>query len=114
MSRVLVLDDEPLIAMMIEDWLTELGHAVVGPAHNLAAAMTLVEAGGIDAAFLDLTLGDGNSYGVAQALDERSVPFAFITGHGGAVQAQFAKAPVLAKPFDFEAVRQTMAKLADR
>jgi len=111
MSRVLVLDDEPLIAMMIEDWLTELGHTVAGPAHNLASAMQLVEAGGIDAAFLDLTLGDGNSYGVAEALGAQSVPFAFMTGHGGAVQAGFVDAPVLAKPFDFEAVRRTMARL---
>jgi CheY-like chemotaxis protein len=112
MSRVLVLDDEPLIAMMLEDWLAELGHAVVGPAHNLPAAAKLVEAGGIDAAFLDLNIGSGNSYAVAEALAAQSVPFAFITGHGGAVQAAFADAPVLAKPFDFEAVKRAIAKLA--
>ncbi len=112
MSRVLVLDDEPLIAIMLEDWLSELGHTVVGPAYNSASALRLLEAGGIDAAFLDLNLGAGNSHDVAAALGARSVPFAFITGAGDARQPAFEDAPVLGKPFDFEAVRLTMAKLA--
>jgi len=111
MSRILVLDDEPLIAMMLEDWLIELGHQVVGPAHTVANALELTEREAIEAAFLDLNLGAGISYAVADALTAKTVPFAFMTGHGGAVQANYADAPVLAKPFDFEALKRTLGTL---
>jgi len=111
MPRILVLDDEPLIAMMLEDWLIEIGHEVVGPAHTAAAALELVDREPIDGAFLDLNLGAGISYAVADALTAKAVPFAFMTGHGGAVQANYADAPVLAKPFDFEAMKRALSKI---
>jgi DNA-binding response OmpR family regulator len=105
MASILIVDDEPLIAMMAEDWLGEMGHAVVGPAHNLPAALALAE-DPVDAAILDLTLGADTSYPVAARLRERGIPFAFATGHGRDFLApEFRDAEQLAKPFEFERFR---------
>ena len=56
MARILIVDDEPLIAAMMEEWLSELGHIVGGPAHNLARALELAESD-FDAAIVDVSLG---------------------------------------------------------
>jgi DNA-binding NtrC family response regulator len=112
MSRVLVLDDEPLIAMMVEDWLAELGHETVGPARTVAAAIALIEQGGLDAAILDLSVDGEPSYAVAAILAARSVPFAFATGHGtGRLAAPYDSVPMLGKPFDLDGVRAIVARL---
>ena len=59
MAKILIVDDEPLITAMLEDWLSELGHDVVGPAHNLAKALELAKSE-IDAAIVDVSLGKDN------------------------------------------------------
>jgi DNA-binding NtrC family response regulator len=115
MSKILVLDDEPLIAMMIVDWLEELGLEVMGPAHSIKQAQALLENGYPDAAILDVTLGSETSYPVAELLAQRNVPFVFATGHGtAAVAPQFQHIQSLAKPFDFDVIRQVMANLLQR
>ena len=81
MARILVVDDEPLISAMTEEWLSELGHVVVGPAHNLATALKLAEMD-MDAAIVDVSLGKDNAYPLADALTARGVPFALATGYG--------------------------------
>ncbi|MEJ0014010.1 MAG: response regulator [Bauldia sp.] len=112
MSRVLVLDDEPLIAMMLEDWLAELGHQTLGPARTIAAALELVENGAPEAAILDLSINGEMSYAVAERLAVRGIPFAFATGHGAArLQAPYDAVPMLGKPFDFAGVKAIVAKL---
>jgi len=103
--RVLVLEDEPLIAMMLEEWLAELGYEVVGPARTAAEAMELSRDPSLSAAILDVTVPDGNSLGVAEVLRARAIPFAFATGHGDSKHG----APVLSKPYDFEAFRAMLA-----
>src|SRR5665213_1531012 len=106
MPRILLLDDEPLIAMMMADWLTELGCETVGPADTVATALQLIEETGVDGAILDVSLGDGSSFAVAQALRRRGIPFAFATGHGADKLADgFADTLLLPKPFDFAAVK---------
>ena len=82
MARILIVDDEPLIAMMAEEWLSELGHAVVGPAYDLDGALALTERDPPNAAILDLTLGTYDSYPVAGHLRALAIPFAFASGHG--------------------------------
>ena len=82
MARILIVDDEPLIALMAEEWLSELEHAVVGPAYDLDGALALAEREHPDAAILDLTLGARDSYPVACRLRALSIPFAFASGHG--------------------------------
>jgi DNA-binding response OmpR family regulator len=110
MHRVLVVDDEPLISMMVKDWLTELGYDPVGPAESVAGALHLLGQE-LDAAILDVSLGNQECYSVAHALRERGVPFAFATGNGGVLAPGFDKVPILAKPFDFEAVKRILLAL---
>ncbi|HVY18751.1 MAG TPA: response regulator [Bauldia sp.] len=112
MSRVLVLEDEPLIAMMLEDWLLEIGHEPVGPAATIASALELVQQRSPEVAILDLSINGQTSYVVADLLVERGVPFAFATGHGTAqLSAPHDGAPVLGKPYDFESVKAMMVRL---
>ena len=81
--NVLVLEDEAVIAMLLEDMLVDLGCKVVGPAAKVAEALQLVRSEQIGAALLDLNLGRGETgYPVADALAARAVPFAFVTGYG--------------------------------
>ncbi len=80
MARILVIDDEPLIAMAVSDWLADLGHEVVGPAVDLAGALALVEQP-IEAAILDVTLGKDDSSPVAQRLIDKKIPFVVASGH---------------------------------
>jgi DNA-binding response OmpR family regulator len=111
MARILIVDDEPLIAMMAEDWLDELGHSALGPAHDLDGALVLAECD-VDAAILDLTLGAQDSYPVAARLRELGVPFAFATGHGREfLKPDFKDALQLQKPFEFETFRSVVEAL---
>lgn len=115
MAKILVVDDEPLISAMMEEWLSELGHQVVGPAHNLAQALELGKSD-IDAAIVDISLGDDNSYPLLDALIACGLPFALATGYGQAgVERKYRDRPTLDKPFGFEAFRGAIDNLmADR
>jgi CheY-like chemotaxis protein len=111
MARVLVLDDDLLIAMMLVDWLDELDCVAAGPATSEAEALALL-GDGLDAAILDVSLGDGDSSGVAAALRARGVPFAFASGYGAAaVPAGFEDTPLLPKPYDFASLERVVRML---
>jgi len=99
--RVLVVEDEMMIAMMVEDMLAELGCSVVGPAHALDAALDLARTeSAIDAALLDVNLAGKPVFAVADALREKGVPAIFSTGYGDAGLRDIDRgAPVLQKPF---------------
>ena len=99
--RVLVVEDEMMIAMLVEDMLAELGCAVVGPAHALDAALSLARSeDGLDAALLDVNLAGQPVFAVADALREKGVPAIFSTGYGEAGLRDIDRgAPVLQKPF---------------
>jgi DNA-binding response OmpR family regulator len=115
MPRILILDDEPLIAMMVEEWLTELGCEAVGPANSVSSALGLLQSASVDAAILDLSLGDENSHAVADVLLGLRIPFAFATGYGeSGVASPFKDAPVLSKPFDFRELKRTIGELLNR
>jgi CheY-like chemotaxis protein len=79
-SRILVVEDEPLIAMLIEDILRERGCDVVGPAATVADGLRLVTDAPLDAALLDVNIGEETVYPVADALRRLDVPFVFVTG----------------------------------
>ena len=99
-QRILVVEDEPILAITLQDMLEELGYAVVGPAFRIAAAVQLAEEAAIDAAVLDVNVGDGDSYGVAARLRERGIPYLFATGYGlRGIEEAYRSAPVLQKPF---------------
>lgn len=112
--RVLVLEDEILVSMLLQDMLGELGYATVGPAPNVGDALELVEHEEIGAALLDLNLSEGGSgYAVADALAARDIPFAFVTGYGRtALRDPYRNRPILQKPFQMEALRRMLASLA--
>ena len=97
-KRVLVLEDEPVVAMLVEDMLVELGCIVVGPASRLDDALAMAEREKLDMAVLDINLGHSNSFPVAAVLERRSVPFVFATGYGDRA-TPFPAAPVVAKPY---------------
>lgn len=109
-KRILVAEDEPMIAMLIEDILFDLGYEIVGPASNLAQALRLAEDEDFDAAILDVRLGPDTSFQVADLLVRAEVPFAFATGYAeGSLNYD---APVLQKPYSFDSVSAMLRRLA--
>ena len=98
--RVLIVEDEMMVSMLIEDMLSDLGCIVVGPAARLDEAIELVNAGGIDCAVLDVNLGGQPIFPLADLLREKGRPFAFATGYGDAGLREVDRgSPVLQKPF---------------
>jgi CheY-like chemotaxis protein len=113
--RILVVDDEPLVSMLVENWLAELGCEVVGPARSVQGGLDLASSADLDGAILDINLGGKNAYCVADALKQRGVPFAFATGDGAPEAGSGFDNPILlSKPFDFEAVKAVLGKLLNR
>ena len=89
-----------MIAMMIEDMLTDLGHEVVGIAANLQAGLAMAEAKAFDVAILDVNLQSERSFPIAQLLRNRGTPFLFATGYGTlGLEEPFQDALTLKKPF---------------
>ena len=98
--RVLVVEDEMMVSMLIEDMLTDLGCTVIGPAARLDEAMELASKGGIDCAVLDVNLGGQPIFPLADYLRAQGAPFAFATGYGDAGLREVDRgSPVLQKPF---------------
>jgi CheY-like chemotaxis protein len=98
--RILIVEDEALIAMMVEDFLEELGWKVVGWAGGIERALAMARDADIDAALLDVNLGGQNSFAVADILSGRHIPFVFATGYGtDGVADRFRDVPTLTKPF---------------
>lgn len=112
-TNILIVEDEPLIAMMLEDFLEVLGKSAIGPADSCAEALALIEAGGVDAAILDVNLRGGEtSRPVADALAAAGIPFMFASGGSGDSLDQAHRGrPVLAKPFTMEAVARALESL---
>ena len=97
--RVLIVEDEWLIAMDLQDKLEEAGYCIVGPAPSVSAALGMIAREFLDAGLLDLHVGGESSYAVADALKRRSVPFAFLTGHSRAdLDPEFQNEPLMCKP----------------
>lgn len=112
-SRILVVEDESLVAMLLEDFLDELGYAIVGPFARIEDALARLEEGGIDGALLDVNLDGERSYPIAEALAARGLPFVFVTGYGEAgIEPAFRDRPVVQKPFTQDSLRQALAKLS--
>jgi CheY-like chemotaxis protein len=113
--RVLVVEDEVIVAMSLEDMLMDLGCSVVGPATNFDDAMALAECGGFDAALLDVNLNGKRSEPVAELLRVQSIPYALITGYGSAALGSSGEGPpVLSKPCSPNALEQLLKRIADR
>ena len=111
-KRILIVEDEPLIAMMLEDFLDALDHQVAGTADTVASALELI--GECDGAILDVNLRGGEqSWPIADKLAEAGIPFIIATGGGGDSIAEAHRGrPVLAKPFTLSGVEQALDGLA--
>jgi CheY-like chemotaxis protein len=98
--RVLVVEDEMMVSMLIEDMLTDLGCTIVGPASRLDEALQLARTVELDCAVLDVNLGGQPIFPLADLLREKGAPFAFATGYGDAGLRDVDRgSPVLQKPF---------------
>jgi PAS domain S-box-containing protein len=104
-NRVLLVEDEILVAMMMRDVLTELGFVVVGPFSRLSQAMVAAVHDEIDAGIIDVNLGGEFVYPVADVLVARQIPFLFVTGYGvESIDARFRHVPILKKPVQQQAL----------
>jgi DNA-binding response OmpR family regulator len=98
--RILVVEDMFLVAEVIEDELRERGCEVVGPAARLEQGLALAINTELDGALLDVNLAGELSFPIADELEKRSIPYAFLTGYGeGGIPAGYHHAPRLVKPF---------------
>ena len=107
---ILIVEDEPLIAMMLEDFLDSLGHQVVGTAETVEEAIARCDEGGFDVAIVDVHLKGGETvWPVADRLCEKGVPFVLATGgHIEPPPERHAAAPVLAKPYTIDAIEPVL------
>jgi CheY-like chemotaxis protein len=113
--RVLVVEDEAIVAMLVEDMLTELGHSVVGPAMRLDQALPLAREAEFDFAILDVNLGGQLSFPVADVLRARGIPFIFATGYGRTgVEDAYRDTITLMKPFERSDVERAFARTLAR
>jgi CheY-like chemotaxis protein len=110
-GKVLVVEDEPLVAMMVEDMLTDLGYTVVGPAMQLADGIRLAETTQLDAAVLDINLNGARSFPIADLLQARGIPFLFATGYGGGDALEGRQEPVIQKPYQMERLAEMLTAL---
>jgi DNA-binding response OmpR family regulator len=111
--RVLVLEDEWLIATQIAATLERSGHRVVGPFASAQHGEGTIQAGELDAALPDVRLAEGHSFAVADACLEAGIPFAFVTGMGSLdLPVLFASCPILRKPFSETALVAQIQSLA--
>jgi CheY-like chemotaxis protein len=113
--KVLVVEDEALVSMLLEAMLEDLGCAVVGPAGRVAEGLGLVQDGcdGIDVALLDVNVAGEQVFPVAEALKAAGKPFAFSTGYGDAgVGEAWRGSPSLQKPYTFDDVKSVLEQLA--
>lgn len=112
--RVLAVEDEALLAMMLQDMLAGLGMVVLGPVASVAKALVLIESdpGPIDLAVLDVDLGTETAYPIGDALAARGLPFVFLTGYGAAaIEDHHRAVPVLTKPVDLAALARMIERI---
>ena len=110
--RVLVVEDEMLIGMLLEDMLTDLGHEVVAIIPRLKEAMAAVDRETYDLAILDVHLHGESAFPVADVLIAKGIPFVFATGYGErGLPENYRGRPVLQKPFAKDDLERVVKKL---
>jgi PAS domain S-box-containing protein len=106
-NKVLVVEDEPLVSLMMSEALNELGFEVIGPFRKVSDAVAALNKTAVHAAILDVNLGDQQVYPVAELLQGRDIPFAFVTGYGAeSIEKEYRHVAVLQKPVDRRMLEQ--------
>jgi CheY-like chemotaxis protein len=109
--KVLVVEDEMMIAMLIEDMLDEFGCKLVGPATTVPRALDLIGKQQVEVAVLDLNLDGHDTYAIADALQQKNVPFIFATGYGSTgLRQEYGNRPILQKPFQARDLENALAE----
>src|SRR5882762_8779118 len=109
--RIMIVEDEALVAMILEDQLEELGLSIVATCANVADAMGAIDKNTPDAAILDVNLGGQLVYPVADRLIDRGIPFVFVTGYGReSIDRRYDSIHVLEKPVEREALEAVFAR----
>lgn len=109
-APILIIDDEFLVLWMLQDELQRLGFHSIHTASNVDSSLALVNDREFSFAFLDVNLGEQKSFPIAKALQERGIPFAFVTGYGPAgLEGKFEEAAVLHKPVSRAAIDEVVA-----
>jgi CheY-like chemotaxis protein len=109
--RILVVEDEVLVAAMLVDMLEELGAVPVGPAHSVAAGLALADEAEIDAAILDVNLRGDPVDPVAERLVARGVPFLFASGYGTVPRPGWTEFEMIDKPYCQDAMANALTHL---
>jgi DNA-binding response OmpR family regulator len=114
-ARVLVVEDEFMMALDLVSTVEQAGYAVVGPAGTLEQALVLAKSFNIDAALLDLNLWGRSSVPVADVLKGRGIPFAFVSGYDkDTLKSEFKDAPFITKPYLKSTVLRVLSRLTGR
>ncbi|HYD86033.1 MAG TPA: response regulator [Vitreimonas sp.] len=108
-KRILLLEDEPLVALLAEDMLLDLGAVVIGPVATIESALAAIEANALDAAFLDINIGGALSFGVAERLCARGVPVVFASGYTAAIAVPGAS-ELIQKPYQQRDVERALLR----
>lgn len=112
LPRVLVVEDEYLIRMLMEDMLADLGYDLAAAVGTIAEASAHAANGAFDIAVLDVNLDGQEIFPVAEILAERGLPFVFVTGYGeGSLPERFRGRPALQKPFQSDQLKAALAGL---
>jgi CheY-like chemotaxis protein len=110
--RVLVVEDEVLVGMLLEEMLQELGYELAALSTHLDEALALARTASFDFAVLDINLNGKQSFPVADVIRARSLPFLFATGYGSRILADpYKDTPILQKPFSLDELRRTLEHL---
>lgn len=108
-KRILVVEDELMIRMLLQDMLTDLGHAIAAETGRIDEAVALARKGDFDVAILDVNLNGQPVTPVVEVLVERGLPFVFATGYGQrGVPEPYRQTPTLQKPFQAEALAEAI------
>ena len=111
--RILVVEDEMLIGMLLEDMLADLGYTVVAVVPRLKDALVAAENEAFDLAILDVHLNGESAFPVAEALKARGIPFVFATGYGErGLPDAYREQPVLQKPFSRDDLERMLAVIS--
>ena len=109
LPRLLVVEDEYLIRMLLEDMLVDLGYDVVAAVGSIAEASEFAASGDLNAAILDVNLDGQQIYPVAEILAKRGLPFVFVTGYGErSLPEPYRDRPALQKPFQAEQLKAVL------
>src|SRR5690348_1237410 len=107
--RILLVEDEMMVALLLESMLIDFGHTIVGPVARLDKALEAAQREALDLAILDVNVNGQEVYPVAAALAARGIPFVFATGYGKAgLRAPYRDRPTLQKPYRSDDLREAI------